>query len=132
MNEIVDLIRTIRKQRKELEEKEKQLLSSIRTDKMTVESVYEYFLKSKEISCFESYEQKKMFVFVCTSIVCPLSIGGDRLMPKIRKEISTLTDLKPTRISDILSEVRISYKNYKSFKHEADYLYNSIKRSLTS
>jgi len=132
MKEILDMIRSIRSQRMELELKEKQLILSIKMDNISVDCVLRYFFNVKKITDFENYEQKKMFVFVCASLICPMSIAGDRLSPKTRGSISIATGLRPTRISDILSEVRISYKTYKDFKQEADYLYNSIKRSLTS
>ena len=132
MNEIVDLIRSIRKQRKELENREKEMLKSICFSDVTVESVKNLFFIEKGIDSFENMEQKKMFIYVCISIICPTFIIGDRLNYTLRKNLSKHTSIHPVQISYISKNVITYYEIYKSFKSEADYLYNSIKRSLTS
>ncbi len=130
MNDIVHKIQELRNQRKQLENEEIQLNQSICPQQFTVEKVFSEFLKLKNITKFQDYQQKKMFVFVCSSMVCPCFLIGDRLNSCVRQKISKLTGLHPSQISHIVSDVRILYKTYKDFKQEADYLYKLIRHSL--
>lgn len=132
MNEIVEAIRSIRNKRKELESQEKELILSLKPFDFSIDLIFDEFKKFKSIETFRSYDQKKMFVFVCALTICPTFTIGDRLPRNSRDKISRITGLHKTQISHIVSEVIISYQRYKDFKQEADYLYNSIRRSLTS
>ena len=130
MSEIIERIKAIREQRIILETQEKEIILSLNCKNYEVEKVYREFLKAIEQEQFTCYNQKKMFVYVCTSICCPTALIGDRLKSGIRFKMSKVTALHKTQISHIIGEVSISYKIYKEFKTQADYLYEEIKRSL--
>jgi hypothetical protein len=130
MSEIIEKIRKIREQRKELEALELELVNTAVGQIFDIEKIYTEFLKLKGIDIFENLEQKKLFVFVCLSINCPLFIIGERTRDGVRRDIAKFTGLTSSRISNITSEVRFLYSNYKGFKHDADYLYTSIKSTL--
>ena len=132
MNEITTLIQKVREQRKQLENQEKELISTLFTIQCDINDIYAEFIKLKEIKKMEDVQDKKMFVFVCVSLYCPEFIMGDRIKTTTRNKLAKVTGLSPSRISHIISEVRFLYSHYKCFKIEAEYLYNSIKRSLTS
>ena len=130
MNEIVEQIQKIREQRKELECAEMQLLANLEYVRYDIPQVYNEFLKLKGVNVLETLEQKKLFVFVCVSIYCPLFMIGYKMKNGVRSDIAKYTGLVDSRISHIAAEVRFLYSHYKGFKSEADYLYSSIKSSL--
>lgn len=130
MSEIVEQIRRIREQRKQLESQETELMKSFKPINCSIRQLHSEFFKTKNIDHFANLDQKKTFVFVCLSIVCPSFIVGDRIKTGIRIELSKATGLAESRISHIIDEVRFLYSHYKCFKTEADYLYKTICRSL--
>lgn len=132
MNEIIDTIKEIRERRKELEKQEKDIVSSICNPLHTVDFIKQKYFDAKGIESFESYDQKKMFIFICTSMICPTIRLGDRMPKKIRQKLHTATGIHPVQISYISRNVITYYSIYKDFKSEADYLYEEIKRSLMS
>jgi hypothetical protein len=133
MDEIIDTIRKLRQQKKEIDNQEKLLLNSISDTKTQVETIYKLFIDLKKLSDIETQKDRRMFVYICLSIIYPAFKLGDRLKMNLRKEIATVLKIQsPCRISHIAKDVTTLYRVYKDFRTEADYLYNSIKRSLTS
>lgn len=132
MNEIIKQVRSLRKQQKELEKIEVSLINSISIPTAPIEAIKSLYFEEKGISEFRDIEQKKMFVFICILIICPTLMIGDRLPYSVRKKLAYHTKIHPVQISYISKSVITYYGIYRDFKVEADYLYNSIKRSLTS
>ncbi len=132
MNEIIKQVRSLRKQQKELEKIEISLINSISMPTAPIESIKSLYFKEKGISEFRNMEQKKMFVFLGILIICPTFMIGDRLPYSVRKNLAYHTKIHPVQISYISKSVITYCSIYRDFKVEADYLYNSIKRSLTS
>jgi len=132
MNEIVAKIQEVREQRKQLENTEKELITSFFTAKCDINEVVKEFVKLKKVERIECLQDKKLFVYVCISLYCPSFFVGDRIKKGTRNKLAVLTGLSCSRISNISTEVRFLYSHYKCFKQEADYLYREIRRSLTS
>lgn len=131
MTEIIEKLQLINEQKQQLEQQEAILMSVIKDGKYEAKDVFNEFLKIKSINTITRQEDKKMFVFVCLSICSPEFRLGKRLPFRHRQIIASVINIHPTKISHIVKDVMIYYRIYKPFKIEADYLYNTIKRSLT-
>lgn len=132
MNEIVTRIREARERMMLLEKEEKELSEQLFITQCDINEIYRLFLEEKNIKKLDTVEQKKMFIFICVSLYCPTFIIGDRVKHGTVNRIAKLTGMHSSRISHNIDNVRFLYHHYKDFRKDADYLYNSIKRSLTS
>lgn len=131
MTEIIEKLQLINEQKQQLIKQENVLMKFLECGKYKMTDIYNEYKKEKNIDAIYSSEDKKMFVFVCLSLCCPTFRLGNRLPARARREISGIMHVYPPQISYIIKEVRLYYHIYKPFKQEADYLYTTIKRSLT-
>jgi len=132
MNDIVAKIRETREMILSLENEKNNLSSQLFIADCDISLIYNLFIKAKGIQRLDTVDQKKMFIYVCVSLYCPTFIIGDRVKYGTINKIARVTGMHSSRISHNINNVRFLYKQYKDFRCEADYLYNSIKRSLTS
>ncbi len=124
-------LQTIRKQKSNLSERERELTTPILTDFSLIPEIYSQFkaiLGNMEPEPFaESPTQRKKFIFIILCLYAPSALAGGKMPSGLREGLAkTLNINSRTVISDNCSDVVFWYNNYESFKNDVDYLYNKI------
>ena len=127
---IVEL-KTIRERKKELTERENELMSPELTDLSLIPKLYGWF---KEIlgnrTCppnMDCVTQRKKFLFIVLFLYAPSVLAGGRLPNGIRTKLSEVfVEISPSLISQNIADLAFMFQRYKDFRKDIESLYSEI------
>lgn len=131
----IEEIKSIRKQRNRILEKEKELTKPMLTDLDRIEQLYEWFKEivsnRNNMGWVENVSQRKKFLFIILFLYSPSTLAGDKMRSGLRNKLAEVLGVNAKSvISDNRNNLIFSYQLYKYFRQDVDWIFNEMMQKI--
>ena len=124
-------LKSIRKQKSILSERESELSAPIMSDLDYIPTIYKWFCEIQDFrDCpgnKDSVHIRKKFIFIILFLYAPSVLAGGRMPKGLRDKIAESVNISDkTFISHNIETVVVHYNNYKDFRKDIEYIYTGI------
>lgn len=131
---MISELKSIRRQRMKLTERERELTTPKLTDLSLLERIYGWFNESygKDLSSNgECLLRRKKFLFIALLLYSPGTLAGDRMRIGLRDRLCEVMGIgKGSTLSKSLGNIALYYRIYKYFREDIDTAYSYVMERL--
>lgn len=134
INKIVQL-KSLRVEKSELSEKERELTKPILTDTNLIKPLYEAFsavLSERTCApCIDSVIQRKKFLFIIMYLYSPSTLAGGKMAKGLRAKLAKVIGINAQSvISRDCSDIVFLYEHYKTFAFDIDTIFPKMMEKI--
>lgn len=124
-------LKSLRVEKSELSEKERELTKPILTDISLIKPLYEAFcavLSERDCPpCIDSVIQRKKFLFIIMYLYSPSTLAGGKMGKGLRSELAKVVGVNAQSvISRDCRDIVFLYKHYKTFAFDIEDIFPKI------